>query len=194
MISSAWPRPFLPLTAIIRALSVLTVNSPSLVFNLATGRTAPLTRRVYWPLLPLFRAAFNRLTCCPLWFLPCFQSVGCSAPDPPHPPPSCPAGCFLTWDLLSCLLSALRSPRFPRRNPIVTASLKGRGGHISRLLGCNLHQRDHASAPLARQYTNEVSAPHLSSTGSKHELPSTGTLLWSDREGQGGGGAGNVKY
>ena len=160
-----------------------TVNSPSQVFNLATLRTARFTRRDFRPFLLFFRAAFNYLTFCLLWLLPRFQRVGCSTFDPPHPPPSCPVDGLLTRDLLPFLLSILRSPRFSRRSSIVAAGLKGRGEPNPRLLGCNPRQRDHASAPRARQYTDEVSAPCIPGTGTRHEAP---IVLWSDREGEGG--------
>ena len=114
MMSSAWPRPCLPLTARVRALNVPTVNSPSPVLYLAALRTARVTRRGFRPLLFLFRVSFHHITFRQLWFLLCLQRVACSTLDPPHPPPSCLVGGLLTWDLLSFLPSILRSPRFPR--------------------------------------------------------------------------------
>ena len=188
MISPAWPRPFWPLMVRVRTLNVPAVNSLSRAFNLAALRNARLSCRVYRPLLVLFRVAFNRLTFRLLRFLPCFQSVVCSTPDPRHPPPSCPVGCLLQWDLLSFLLSILQSPRFPRRSPIVTAGRKARGEPNPRLLRRNPRQQDHAIAPRARQYTDEISAPHTPGTRTRHEVPGSGTLLWSDGEDQGGGG------
>ena len=122
MISSAWPRPFLPLTVRVRTLNVPPTNSLCRVFNLTALRTARLTRPIFRPLL-IFRATFNHLTFRQVWLLPCVLRVGCSTPDPPNPPPSLPVACLLTWDLLSNLLSIPRSRRFPRRSPIVATGL-----------------------------------------------------------------------
>ena len=72
-------------------------------------RTARLTRRVFWPLLPVFRRFSNPLTFLLGWSLLCSQRVGCSTPDPLHPLPSCSVSCLLTWHLLPFLLS-LQTP------------------------------------------------------------------------------------
>ena len=89
-ISSAWSKLFLPLKAKVRTLNVPAVNSPSRVFNLAALRTARLTRPIFRPFLLFLRAAINRLTFCLIFFLPSFQRVGYSTPDPRIQLPSCP--------------------------------------------------------------------------------------------------------
>ena len=163
------------------------VNSPSRLFNLATLRNARITRRIVRPLFLSWRASFSHLALRLLWFLPCSQRVGCSTPDPLHLPPPRPVRCLLTWNFLTFLLSVLPSPRFPRQSFIVAAGLNGRGEPNPRLFACNPRQRDHVRAPRIRQYTDEVSVPHIPGTGTRHDVPGTGTLLWSDRQGQGGG-------
>ena len=186
MISSTWPRPFLPLTARVRTLNVPTVNSPSQVFNLAALRTARLTRRVFRPLLLFLRAAFDHLTFRLLGVLPMLPTCRVQ-----HSRPATSASillCRLLPHVGSPVISTLHNTQ-----PTLSATephrcrLKGRGGPYPRFLGCIPRPRPHARAPRARQYTDEVNAPHIPGTGTRHEVPGTGTLLWSDREGQGAG-------